>query len=162
MLAPPPNASPRSGPVPEEQAMSQQNVERVWAFAGAAANGGIENAIDYLASDIAWHLDSNHPDQRVLYGRPDVAEYFRGWSSSFDGVRSKAEPYIAHADSVLVSFVLHGRQRTGMTPSKPSAWRSRRGRGTTWNSCVRFTLPKDWWFASTRQVSFASQYSPSQ
>jgi hypothetical protein len=73
MLAPPPKASPRSGPVSEEQAMSQQNAERVRAFAGAAANGGIENAIDYLASDIAWHLDSNHPDQRVLHGRHDVA-----------------------------------------------------------------------------------------
>jgi hypothetical protein len=56
-------------------------------------------------TDIEWHLDSSHPDQRVLRGKEEIAEYFRGWSSSFDEVPTEAERYVDWADYVVVPFV---------------------------------------------------------
>ena len=62
-----------------------------------------------LHPEIEWHLDSAHPDQRVLHGRDDVVRYFQGWRAAFDNIRLDVTDYIDAGRHVVMPFVAHGR-----------------------------------------------------
>lgn len=88
--------------------MSQQNVElveRAWGgLAPTRPRAGFH-------PNIEWHLDASHPDQRVLRGIQDVAEYFRGWAAAFDEVRVEVGEYLDAGEHVVSPFVAHARPR---------------------------------------------------
>ena len=90
--------------------MSQENVELVRAYAAAAVTSGVA-VVSFFAPDIEWHLDSSHPDQRVLHGRQEVAEYFAGWTATFDEIRLDVEDYLDCGEHVVMPFTVHGRPR---------------------------------------------------
>jgi ketosteroid isomerase-like protein len=80
-------------------------IERAWAeFARSCARSGFH-------PNLEWHLDSGHPDQRVLHGIDEVAEYFRGWDLSFDGMLIEISEYLDEGDYVVTPFVVHARPR---------------------------------------------------
>jgi ketosteroid isomerase-like protein len=87
--------------------VSQENVEVV-EHAMTEFLAGIRTD---FAADVEWHLDHSHPDQRVLRGAADVAEYFRGWGLAFEGMRIAVEEYLDRGDYVVTPFVVHGRPR---------------------------------------------------
>jgi ketosteroid isomerase-like protein len=91
--------------------MTRENVELVQAYAREAAKGERDGLLPFYAPDIVWYLDASHPDQRVLRGREEVADYFLGWSSPFEGIRTEVEQYIEHGEHVVVPFVAYGRPR---------------------------------------------------
>jgi hypothetical protein len=88
--------------------VSQANVElveRAWAdFADSGARTGFDSGVE-------WHLDSGHPDQRVLRGIEEVTEYFRGWGLAFDAMRIEVEEYLDHGVYVVTPFVVYARPR---------------------------------------------------
>ncbi len=90
--------------------MSVENVELLRAY-GRASVDGLEAILPFYAPDIVWHLDASHPDQRILRGKQEVAEYFRGWYASFDDMRSEPGQFIDRGEYVVVPFVAYARPR---------------------------------------------------
>ena len=90
--------------------MSQENVELVRASI-AESNVAEDWVLRAVHPDIEWHLDSNHPEQKVLRGHDEVAEYFSHWRDAFEGIRVDAEDYTDAGDSVVMPFVARGRPR---------------------------------------------------
>ena len=99
--------------------MSQENVELIRdTIAESNATGGV--ALRALHPDVKWHLDSNHPDQKVLDGHAEVEEYFSHWQEAFDEIRIDAEDFIDSGGHVVMPFVAHGRLK-GPTAEVPLA-----------------------------------------
>jgi ketosteroid isomerase-like protein len=90
--------------------VSQENVELVRALIADTNQGG-EMSLKGLHASVEWHLDSNHPDQRILKGHADVATYFAQWSEAFDEIRMQADDYLDRGDHVVMPFIAHGRLR---------------------------------------------------
>jgi ketosteroid isomerase-like protein len=90
--------------------MSLKNVELVQTLI-AESNEAQDVVLSGVHPDVEWHLDSNHPDQRVLRGVDDVAAYFRQWLDAFDGVRIDVDDYVDRGDYVVMPFVAYGRLR---------------------------------------------------
>jgi ketosteroid isomerase-like protein len=89
--------------------MSQENVALISEFMGRINQFGQPEG--WVHPEVEWHLDSGHPDQRVLHGEKEVADYFRGWFSSFDGIRMDVADYIDRGDYVVAPLVVYGRPR---------------------------------------------------
>jgi len=87
--------------------MSQENVDVVRRLV-AEMNEGSESPWHAADPEIDWHLDSNHPDQRVLHGARNAMLYFRDWRDSFDGVLIDADQYIDRREYVVMPFVARG------------------------------------------------------
>jgi ketosteroid isomerase-like protein len=87
--------------------VSKENVEVV-EHALAQFLAGTRTDFD---PNVEWHLDHSHPDQRVLRGAQEVAEYFRGWGVAFDGMRIAVEEYLDRGDYVVAPFVVYARPR---------------------------------------------------
>ena len=90
--------------------MSQENVEVVRAFIADTNHRG-KMSLKGLHTEVEWHLDSSHPDQRILKGHDDVAGYFAQWRGAFDGIRMLPDDYLDRGDHVVVPFVAYGRLR---------------------------------------------------
>jgi ketosteroid isomerase-like protein len=91
--------------------MAQGNVEVVeeaWAEFRRTARTGSRKGFH---PNLEWHLDSGHPDQRVLRGITEVTDYFRGWDLSFDAMRIEVEEYLDRGEYVVTPFVLYARPR---------------------------------------------------
>jgi ketosteroid isomerase-like protein len=86
--------------------VSQENVEGVRNFVEGMKGDPAEWR---LHPEIQWHLDSAHPDQRVLRGRDEVVPYFQDWRAAFDDIRVNPTDYIDAGAHVVMPFVAYGR-----------------------------------------------------
>jgi ketosteroid isomerase-like protein len=68
-----------------------------------------------LHPEVEWHLDSAHPDQRVLRGRDEVVHYFQDWQAAFDRIRLEVADYIDAGEYVVMPFVAHGLLRGSLS-----------------------------------------------
>jgi ketosteroid isomerase-like protein len=86
--------------------MSQENAEVVGRLVEDMNRAS--RPWDALHPEVEWHLDSDHPDQAVLYGPHDVLRYFADWRDSFDTVRIEADDYQERGNHVVMPLVVHG------------------------------------------------------
>jgi ketosteroid isomerase-like protein len=91
-------------PLDDERALVLTRRIGAWADFAPSEDTGFDPTIE-------WHLDSGHPDQRVLRGLDEVADYFRGWTLSFDRMRVEVAEYLDTGEYVVTPFVVYGQLR---------------------------------------------------
>jgi ketosteroid isomerase-like protein len=102
--------------------MSEENVELVRRFCGAAGLTSVDSQMARLHPDIEWVPVQSDPEYSVHRGHDDVRAWLTSWAEAFPDLRWELDRILDAENDLVVAFVrLAGRaDATGIDLETPS------------------------------------------